>query len=65
MSAGAGGVKDALEVQSELLRDLQWASLDGKLRLDAVGKAMSARQGGPRGGVFPQGIVWTRSKVRD
>ena len=43
------GVKDVLEVQSELLGDLQGLS-DGKLRLDAVEKAMGVRQGGPGGG---------------
>ena len=50
----SGDVKDVLEVQSELLRDLQGLS-DGKLRLDAVEEAMSVRQGGPRGGSIPTG----------
>ena len=47
-------MKDVLEVQSELLGDLQGLS-EGKLRLDAVEKAMGVRQGGPGGGSIPTG----------
>ena len=36
-----------------------------KLRLDAVEKAMGVDKEGLEVGVFPQGVVWTWSKVRD